>query len=105
MRLPVASVGGIAVVLSGLARLAVAADAPIELASVCPPGFETSAENTCKLHTLYDQYDSLYGQGVGGLQTSLPAHREGFSPQQIDLGRNLFFDPLLSADQTLSCAS
>lgn len=94
-----------AVALGGLASLAVAADAPIELASVCPPGFETTTQNTCKLHTLYDQYDSLEDRGIGGLQTSLPAHREGFSPQQIDLGRNLFFDPILSADQTLSCAS
>lgn len=81
------------------------AQAPIQLADVCPAGFETTAENTCKLHTRYDQYDSLYERGVGGLQTALPAHREGFSPQQIDLGRHLFFDPALSGDQTQSCAS
>ena len=81
------------------------AQAPIQLADVCPAGFETTAENTCKLHTRYDQYDSLYERGVGGLQTALPAHREGFSPQQIDLGRHLFFDPLLSGDQAQSCAS
>ena len=79
--------------------------APIELASTCPPGFELSADNQCKLHSLYDQYNSLYNQGVGGLKTALPARRDGFSPQQIDLGRQLFFDPLLSGDQTLSCAS
>ena len=30
------------------------AQAPIHLADVCPAGFETSAENTCKLHTRYD---------------------------------------------------
>jgi len=50
-------------------------------------------------------YDSLQGQGLGGLKTALPAHRDGFTPQQIDLGRLLFFDPLLSADHSLSCAS
>jgi cytochrome c peroxidase len=77
----------------------------IKLANTCPPGFELSAGNQCKLHSLYDQYNSLYSQGVGGLKTALPARRDGFSPQQIDLGRQLFFDPLLSGDQTLSCAS
>ncbi|MFZ3183034.1 MAG: cytochrome c peroxidase [Pseudomonas sp.] len=81
------------------------APAPIELASTCPPGFELSGDNSCALHSLYDQYNSMYNQGVGGLKTALPARRDGFSPQQIDLGRQLFFDPLLSGDQTLSCAS
>jgi cytochrome c peroxidase len=42
---------------------------------------------------------------VGGTRTALPPHRDGFTPQQIDLGRYLFFDPLLSGDGTLSCAS
>jgi cytochrome c peroxidase len=77
----------------------------VSLASNCPPGFELGAGNQCKLHSLYDQYNSLYSQGVGGLKTALPARRDGFSPQQIDLGRQLFFDPLLSGDQSLSCAS
>jgi cytochrome c peroxidase len=31
--------------------------------------------------------------------------REGFTPQQIDYGRLMFFDPLLSADGTLACSS
>ncbi|MCK4562619.1 MAG: c-type cytochrome, partial [Flavobacteriaceae bacterium] len=44
-------------------------------------------------------------KGVGGLKTALPKVRDGFSPQQIDLGRYLFFDPVLSADGTVSCAS
>ncbi len=35
----------------------------------------------------------------------MPALREGFSPQQIDLGRLLFFDPILSGTGELSCAS
>jgi cytochrome c peroxidase len=39
------------------------------------------------------------------LKTALPAVRDGFTPQQIDLGRYLFFDPVLSKDGTKSCAS
>jgi cytochrome c peroxidase len=50
-------------------------------------------------------YGSLEDAGVGGPKTGLPAYRDGFSPQQIDLGRYLFFDPLLSGDGSLSCAS
>jgi cytochrome c peroxidase len=71
----------------------------------CPPGFELLASNTCRLRTLYDAYTSLNDVGVGGLKTALPVARGGFSPQQIDLGRYLFFDPILSGDGTLSCAS
>ena len=41
--------------------------------------------------------ERLRGAGVGGLKTALPPVRDGFSPQQIDLGRYLFFDPVLSA--------
>ncbi|WP_232623015.1 cytochrome-c peroxidase [Pareuzebyella sediminis] len=51
------------------------------------------------------QYDSPNNVGVGGLQTGLPKIRDGFSPQQIDLGRYLFFDPVLSGNKTISCAS
>ena len=47
----------------------------------------------------------MQNKGLGGTQTALPAYRDGFSPAQIDLGRYLFFDPLLSANKTLSCAS
>ena len=54
---------------------------------------------------LYMQYDSPNNKGVGGLRTGLPKIRDGFSPQQIDLGRYLFFDPALSGDQTMSCAT
>ncbi|MFT6310294.1 MAG: cytochrome c peroxidase [Porticoccus sp.] len=75
------------------------------LTSNCPPSFEKMPNNTCELRTIYQFYDSLGDHGVGGLQTSLPKERDGFSPEQIDLGRYLFFDPLLSGDGTLSCAS
>ncbi len=77
----------------------------IALRSTCPPGFELSEKNECINRNLYQQYQSLENAGVGGLKTALPEVRDGFSPQQIDLGRYLFFDPILSADTTISCAS
>ncbi len=91
--------------LALLACVAASADAQISLRDYCPPGFELSDRNACELRTLYQNYASLRYAGVGGLRTGLPAARDGFSPQQIDLGRYLFFDPLLSGDGTLSCAS
>jgi len=81
------------------------ARAEIALRDFCPPGFELSDTNSCELRSLYQNYDSLRYAGVGGPKTGLPKPRDGFSPQQIDLGRYLFFDPLLSADNSLSCAS
>ena len=75
------------------------------LSDQCPPSFERTPSNTCAFRSLYQQYSSLKNRGVGGLQTALPAIRDGFSPQQIDLGRYLFFDPLLSADGSVACAS
>src|SRR5262249_1631937 len=73
----------------------------------CPPGFELTDNNECKLRSPYQLYESGKGNepGVGGLKTALPAVRDGFTPQQIDLGRYLFFDPVLSANKTISCAS
>lgn len=71
----------------------------------CPPGFEKTKAGVCELRTLYQFYDSLENRGLGGTRTALPPHRDGFTPQQIDLGRYLFFDPVLSGDRTLSCAS
>ncbi len=75
------------------------------LACDCPPGFQLSEENACEARNLYQQYNSLQQSGVGGLKTALPIPRDGFFPQQIDLGRLLFFDPILSKDSTISCAS
>lgn len=74
------------------------------LSTTCPPGFEKTG-GVCELRTLYQFYDSLENRGLGGTRTALPPHRDGFTPQQIDLGRYLFFDPVLSGDGTLSCAS
>ena len=71
----------------------------------CPPSFQKSDTGQCRLRTLYEFYDSVQGAGLGGTRTALPDHRDGFTPQQIDLGRYLFFDPVMSADGTVSCAS
>jgi cytochrome c peroxidase len=77
----------------------------IILAAHCPPGFELTDDNTCECRNLYQQYESLRGSGVGGLKSALPDIRDGFSPQQIDLGRYLFFDPVLSGNGSLACSS
>jgi cytochrome c peroxidase len=82
-----------------------AAPAEIVLRDNCPPSFEQSESGVCQLRTLYDFYDSVQNAGLGGTQTALPSHREGFTAQQIDLGRYLFFDPVLSGDGSISCAS
>src|SRR5262245_42049325 len=81
------------------------ADTGFTLKSTCPPSFEKTNAGVCELRTLYQFYDSLENRGLGGTRTALPPHRDGFTPQQIDLGRYLFFDPVLSGDGTLSCAS
>lgn len=75
------------------------------LSESCPPGFELTKDGECRLRSIYQQYKSLENAGVGGLKTALPEVRDGFTPQQIDLGRYLFFDPLLSKDGTISCAT
>lgn len=77
----------------------------IVLSDHCPPSFEKTNTGVCELRNLYQFYDSLQNRGVGGTQTALPAHRDGFTPEQIDLGRYLFFDPALSHDGSTSCAS
>lgn len=81
-----------------------AAGAEFSLKDYCPAGFQLNGEG-CYLQSLYTTYDSLQDSGVGGLKTGLPELRQGFSPRQIDLGRLLFFDPVLSGDHSMSCAS
>jgi len=71
----------------------------------CPPGFELTEGNRCVNRNMYQMYASLQDKGVGGLHTALPEVVDGFSPQQIDLGRYLFFDPLLSGNGKISCAT
>jgi cytochrome c peroxidase len=91
--------------LAGLLAAGLTWAGPIELRDECPPSFEKTAAGVCELRNMYQFYDSLQDRGVGGTKTALPAHRDGFTPQQIDLGRYLFFDPALSVDGTVSCAS
>lgn len=91
--------------LAGLLAAGLAWAGPIQLSDACPPSFEKTATGVCELRNMYQFYDSLQDRGVGGTKTALPAHRDGFTPQQIDLGRYLFFDPVLSVDGTVSCAS
>lgn len=88
-----------------LFKVNAAPSSSFKLSDSCPPGFELSANKQCLLVSFYQQYDSVQGRGVGGTQTSLPKYRDGFTPQQIDLGRILFFDPILSKDGSMSCAS
>jgi cytochrome c peroxidase len=74
------------------------------LSEQCPASF-AKRDGRCRLHTSYEQYASLRDAGVGGLKTGLPALRDGFTPREIDLGRYLFFDPALSANGSVACAS
>lgn len=94
---------GLLVVLSWSAP-AMAED-ELGLSGFCPPGFQKVENGTCELRSLYQMYLSLEDGGVGGLRAGLPEYRDGFTPEQIDLGRYLFFDPLLSGDGSVSCAS
>lgn len=77
----------------------------LELSPHCPPAMRLDDSGHCKLHSRYQSYASLYDKGVGGLKTGLPPWRDGFTAQQIDLGRLLFFDPLLSSNQQVSCST
>jgi cytochrome c peroxidase len=69
----------------------------------CPPSFELIDGGKCKFRSLYQMYNSP--EGSGGLRANLPNLPDGFSPQEADLGRYLFFDPILSGNHQLSCAN
>jgi cytochrome c peroxidase len=91
---------------SGLTHSAASPESPesIALTRHCPPSFALTA-GVCRLNTPYRANASLQHSGVGGPRSGLPALREGFTPGEIDLGRYLFFDPLLSKDNTMACSS
>ena len=95
----------LAIMLAAIATASATIQAPTDfaLSTSCPPGFEKTVAGVCELRTLYQFYPAK--RGLGGTRTALPPHRDGFTPPQIDLGRYLFFDPVLSGDGTLSCAS
>lgn len=95
---------GLVTVLVATASTGATNTAEITLSDDCPPGFELTGGH-CELRSMYQMYSSLENAGVGGLKTGLPAWRDGFSPRQIDLGRYLFFDPALSGDGSVSCAT
>ena len=94
-----------ATIVVGLNSVAFAEPTAFTLSDTCPASFALDAAGGCRLQSRYRDYGSLHDKGVGGLKTGLPALREGFTPQQIDLGRLLFFDPLLSADNSIACSS
>ncbi len=76
----------------------------ITLANTCPKYFHLN-EGGCEFFSLYHLYNSVQDKGLGGTKTSLPKIRDGFQPELIDLGRYLFFDPILSNHGERSCAS
>lgn len=76
----------------------------IALSPYCPPGFQLR-QGVCRMHNQYTGYASLQNAGVGGPRSGLPVWRDGFPPQVIDLGRYLFFDPLLSKNGDMACAT
>ncbi|TGM73991.1 cytochrome-c peroxidase [Leptospira mtsangambouensis] len=67
------------------------------LSSLCPSGWKTE-KGSCVIN--YQYINSL--EKNGGLGQSLPNVK--LDPKVIDLGRYLFFDPILSGDKQLSCA-
>jgi cytochrome c peroxidase len=72
------------------------------LSEQCPDAFSKRQDGLCHLKSTY------YPQGeAGAAWKTLPfvsEYSKGISPKSIALGRLLFFDPLLSGDQTQSCA-
>jgi len=85
-----------------LFRVSGASAGSFVLADQCPPSFDEAEDGRCHLVSLYQLYSAAPGQG--GLRVPLPEMKGSFTPQQIDLGRLLFFDPVLSADGRISCA-
>lgn len=72
------------------------------LRNTCPASFERLAGDACAFRSLYELYAPAADHG--GLRVALPPQRSQYTAEQIDLGRYLFFDPLLSTDRKLSCA-
>jgi cytochrome c peroxidase len=67
------------------------------LSGDCPVGFDLK-KGRC-------YYNSPYITSAGkGLATGFQPDKDGLDPLKISLGKLLFFDPLLSKDQDLSCA-
>ena len=98
-------VGVVALAVIAVAALpARAQSVAVALSDQCPASFE-NRDGRCLLRTPYQQYGSLRDAGVGGLRTGLPQFRDGFTAREIDLGRYLFFDPVLSVNSRVACAT
>jgi len=74
----------------------------IKLSPLCPASFVKQDDGKCKFEHAYQQYKPP--ARFANLHDPLPPARDGFTAEQISLGKLLFFDPLLSGDATVSCA-
>ena len=92
----------VALSLASLLVAGQALAASFALSSQCPPSFDLGEDGRCGLVSLYQWYTAAPGQG--GLRAPLPEMTGRYTPRQIDLGRLLFFDPVLSGDGRVSCA-
>jgi cytochrome c peroxidase len=71
------------------------------LSKQCPIYFQ-KVDGRCFLNTPYQR--GTNEDQVHGLRMRLSPKLDGLDPQQIDLGRLLFFDPILSQGRDVSCA-
>jgi cytochrome c peroxidase len=88
---------------TALPLVAQAQSPAIALSSRCPASFELTPDGLCQFRSVYEQFASASDHG--GYKAQLPRMRKSYPPKQIDLGRILFFDPLLSGNGKLACAS
>ncbi len=72
------------------------------LSDKCPRHFSPDASGACRFQGPVQSRE--HPPGHRGLVKPLPPARDGYTAQQIDLGRLLFFEPALSADGRSSCA-
>ena len=92
----IVSVMATAVSLSAFANVGV-----FQLAEKCPDtGLYQDKDGNCRPIQPYSEINAKYH----GLW-KLDGKSIKLNPQKIDLGRLLFFDPILSHDQTMACAS
>ncbi|MCC6274879.1 MAG: cytochrome-c peroxidase [Leptospiraceae bacterium] len=72
----------------------------VNLSNHCPSGFSKKSDGNCYYNLSYLKSNDSYS----GLRKKLKIAKDGLSPKKIDLGRTLFFDPILSGDNSISCA-
>ena len=76
-----------------------------ELATTCTAGFKLIKGGRCELNSPYDSHRSPNDSGVGRPRAGVPDIRDGFAPQVINLDHYFFFDPLLSARNSIACSN